>query len=63
MEEGETGHISSKMLLAHVGILRGPIDYIAGPPTKVAAARAAFTAAGVDQDDIQTEEPAGDRES
>jgi len=63
MEEGETGHVSSKMLLAHLGILPGPIYYIPGPSTMVAATRCALTAAGVDEDDIRTEEFAGYCES
>jgi ferredoxin-NADP reductase len=47
------------MLLARVGILRGPIYYIAGPPTMVAAARRTLSEVGVDEDDIRTEEFAG----
>jgi len=57
--KGKTGHISSEMLFAQVGILRGPIYYIAGPPTMVAAARRTLREAGVDEDDIRTEEFAG----
>jgi ferredoxin-NADP reductase len=54
--KGKTGHISSEMLLQYVGILRGPIYYIAGPPTMVAAARRTLSEASVDEDDIRTEE-------
>jgi ferredoxin-NADP reductase len=54
--KGETGHISSEMLLTKVGILQGPIFYIAGPPIMVAATRLTLTEAGVDEDDIRTEE-------
>jgi len=57
--KGETGHISSEMLLTHVKVLRGPIYYIAGPPTMVAAARRTLSEGGVDEDDIRTEEFAG----
>jgi ferredoxin-NADP reductase len=57
--KGKTGHISSEMLLQYVGILRGPIYYIAGPPTMVAAARRTLSEAGVDEDDIRTEEFGG----
>jgi ferredoxin-NADP reductase len=57
--KGETGHISSEMLLTHVGLLRGPIYYIAGPPTMVTAVRRTLSEAGVDEDDIRTEEFAG----
>jgi ferredoxin-NADP reductase len=56
---GKTGHISREMLSAHVGNLRGPIFYIAGPPTMVAAARRTLIEAAVDEDDIRTEEFAG----
>ncbi len=52
----ETGHISSEMLSTKVGILRGPIYYVAGPPTMVAATRLTLIEVGVDEDDIRTEE-------
>src|SRR5438876_1553727 len=35
--KGKTGYISSEMLSTQIGTLRGPIYYIAGPPTMVAA--------------------------
>jgi ferredoxin-NADP reductase len=54
--KGETGHISSEMLVAQVGTLHGPIYYIAGPPTMVAATRRTLCDLGVDEDDIRTEE-------
>jgi ferredoxin-NADP reductase len=57
--KGETGHISPEMLHRRVGKLRGPIFYIAGPPSMVAAARHTLVDAGVDEDDIRTEEFAG----
>jgi len=57
--KGETGHINSEMLVTQVGIVRGPIYYIAGPPTMVAATRRTLSEAGVDEDDIRTEEFAG----
>jgi ferredoxin-NADP reductase len=57
--KGETGHISSEMLVTQIGILRGPIYYIAGPPTMVAATRRTLSEVGVDEDDIRTEEFAG----
>jgi ferredoxin-NADP reductase len=56
---GKTGHISSQMLLTRIKTLRGPIYYIAGPPTIVASARHTLSAAGVDEDDIRTDEFAG----
>jgi ferredoxin-NADP reductase len=56
---GRTGHISSEMLVTRVGRLAGPIYYIAGPPTMVAATRRTLSEVGVDEDDIRTEEFAG----
>ena len=57
--KGKTGRISSEMLLTHVGIVRGPIYYIAGPPAMVAGVRQTLGEVGVDEDDIRTEEFAG----
>jgi ferredoxin-NADP reductase len=57
--KGETGHISAEMLSTHVGNLRGPIFYVAGPVTMVAAARRTLIEADVDEDDIRTEEFSG----
>ena len=57
--KGKTGYISSEMLSTHIGTLRGPIYYIAGPPTMVAATRRTLSEVGVDEDDIRTEEFAG----
>jgi NAD(P)H-flavin reductase len=56
---GKTGHISSEMIVTRVGRLAGPIYYIAGPPTMVAATRGTLSEVGVDEDDIRTEEFAG----
>jgi ferredoxin-NADP reductase len=39
--------------------VHGPIYYIAGPPAMVAALRTMLGTAGVDEDDIRTEEFAG----
>lgn len=57
--KGETGHISPEMLHRRVGKLQGPIFYIAGPLSMVAAARLTLVETGVDEDDIRTEEFAG----
>jgi ferredoxin-NADP reductase len=57
--KGETGHFSSEMFSTYVGSLRGPIYYLAGPPTMVAGACRTLCQAGVDRDDIRTEEFAG----
>jgi len=57
--KGKTGHISPEMLLTLVKSLRGPIYYIAGPPTMVASVRQTLSEVGIDEDDIRTEEFAG----
>ena len=57
--KGKTGHISSEMISTQLGILRGPIYYIAGPPTMVAATRRSLSEVGVDEDDVRTEEFVG----
>jgi ferredoxin-NADP reductase len=57
--KGRTGHISPEMLLTQVRNLRGPIYYIAGPPTMVVASRQTLSEVGVDEDDIRTEEFSG----
>ena len=56
---GETGFINREMLARHLETLQGPIYYIAGPPAMVTAMRQMLSAAGVDEDDIRTEEFAG----
>jgi ferredoxin-NADP reductase len=57
--KGERGFINREMLVKHFCDLKGPIYYIAGPPAMVAAMRQMLTKAGVDEDDIRTEEFAG----
>lgn len=57
--KGETGFINKEMLAKHLPALQGPIYYLAGPPAMVTAMRGIVTAAGVDEDDIRTEEFAG----
>lgn len=57
--KGETGFINKDMLVKHVPSLQGPIYYIAGPPAIVAAMRRMLIEAGVDEDDIRTEEFSG----
>ena len=56
---GETEHITRDMLQKFLPSLQGPIYYIAGPPGMVAAMREMLPAAGVDEDDIRSEEFAG----
>jgi ferredoxin-NADP reductase len=55
----ETGGIGREMLVRHVPEPVGPIYYIAGPPAMVAAMRQMLGTAGVDEDDIRTEEFSG----
>lgn len=56
---GETGFINREMLARHLPSLQGPIYYMAGPPAMVAAMREMLITAGVDEDDLRTEEFAG----
>ncbi len=57
--DGETGLIDKEMLSRYLSDLRGPIYYIAGPPTMVADMRKMLVASSIDEDDIRTEEFAG----
>jgi Na+-transporting NADH:ubiquinone oxidoreductase subunit NqrF len=57
--KGETGRIDREMLLRHLAQLDGPIYYVAGPPAMVTGMRKTLVDAGVDEDDIRTEEFAG----
>lgn len=57
--KGETGFIDGAMLKKHLPSLQGPIFYMAGPPAMITAMRGILTGAGVDEDDIRTEEFSG----
>jgi ferredoxin-NADP reductase len=57
--KGETGFINEEMLTRYLSYLQGPIYYTAGPPAMVAAMRQTLVKAGVDEDDIRTEEFVG----
>lgn len=57
--DGETGYITKAMLLKYIGDLSVPIYYMAGPPEMVTAMRKTLNAAGVDDDNIRTEEFSG----
>ena len=57
--KGETGFINKEMLAKHLPTLQGPLYFLAGSPAFVAAMRGMLTDAGVDEDDIRTEEFAG----
>jgi ferredoxin-NADP reductase len=56
---GETGHIDSAMLEKHLKGLTSPIYYVAGPPEMVSGLHNMLNAAGIDDDDIHSEEFAG----
>ncbi len=56
---GERSFMNREMVTKHLCDLQGPIYYVAGPPAMVAAAREMLTNAGVDEDDIRTEEFGG----
>ena len=57
--QGEQGFINREMLTKYLPDLHGPIYYIAGPPAMVAAMRQMLISAGVEEDDIRTEEFGG----
>jgi ferredoxin-NADP reductase len=57
--DGETGYINKAMLEKHVGDLKLPIYYVAGPASMVTAMRKTLNEAGVDDDNIRTEEFSG----
>ena len=56
---GEIGFIDRKMLDRYLKRFRGPIYYVAGPPSMVAAVRQVLAGASVDPDDIISEDFAG----
>lgn len=63
---GETGYLNRELILKHLQSaipsqkdLSGPVYYMAGPPAMVAALRTMLNEAGVDDDDIRTEEFTG----
>lgn len=61
-EDGWTGavdRIQPALLRRHLPNLHGPFYYIAGPPEMVGGVRLALTDAGVDEDDIRSEEFSG----
>ena len=56
---GETGHIDAAMLGKYLDDLTAPVYYLCGPGSMVKALRAVLTGAGIDDDDIRTEEFTG----
>jgi len=57
--KGETVPINQEMLSRHLALLQGPIYYAAGPPAMVAGMKEMLVSAGVDEDDIRTEDFGG----
>ena len=56
---GETGVINREMMNRHLVNSLGAVYYVAGPPAMVAAMHEMLLAAGVDEDDVRSEEFAG----
>jgi ferredoxin-NADP reductase len=56
---GETGVISKAMLIKYIDDLTFPIYYVDGPPAMVSAMHKLLNEAGVDDDNIRTEEFSG----
>ena len=54
--DGETGYITKAMLVKYIDDFTLPIYYIAGPAAMVTAMRKTLNEAGVDVDNIRTEE-------
>lgn len=57
--DGETGHIDAAMLSRYIDDLSAPIYYLCGPGPMVKAMRTMLDGAGIDSDDIRTEEFTG----
>ena len=62
--QGETGRISAEMLNRHLNSIAspdtaGPIYYVAGPPAMVTGIRSVLNNAGIDDDDVRSEEFSG----
>jgi ferredoxin-NADP reductase len=56
---GEQGRIDGAMLARHLEGVTDPIYYLTGPPGMVQGLRAMLIEAGIDEDDIRTEEFTG----
>jgi ferredoxin-NADP reductase len=63
---GETGRISAEMLIRHLNSTASPnvhaaspIYYVAGPPAMVTGIRSVLSNAGIDDDDVRSEEFSG----
>lgn len=53
---GQTGLITAELVKSVVGELAAPIFYVAGPPAMVEGMRQTLNRAGIDDDDIRSEE-------
>jgi ferredoxin-NADP reductase len=51
--------MADQLMSVHLPSPQGPIYYLPGPPAMVAAMRRTLIEAGVDEDDIRTEEFSG----
>jgi ferredoxin-NADP reductase len=56
---GETGYIDKEMFSKHLGNLQGSVYYVAGPPGMVTGLKEMLVNAGVDEDDVRSEDFAG----
>lgn len=57
--DGELGYFSADILTKHIGDLTVPIYYLSGPAAMVVSMRQVLNDAGVDDDNIKTEEFSG----
>jgi NAD(P)H-flavin reductase len=57
--KGETGFFTKEMMQKYIGDLSLPIYYISGPPSMVKSMRKTLSEAGIDDDNIRTEEFTG----
>lgn len=57
--KGETGYINKEMIVKYIGDITRPIYYLAGPPQMALAMREMLNDAGIDDDNIKSEEFAG----
>lgn len=57
--QGETGFFTKEILQKYIGDLSQPIYYISGPPSMVTSIRKTLNDAGIDDDNIRTEEFSG----
>ena len=53
---GQKGLVTGELVKSAVGDLSAPIFYVAGPPGMVDAMRQTLNRAGIDADDIRSEE-------